>query len=158
MYDIVVLLYMTLPGHHTWPSKSDGFDRCNVQKYDSSNRELVDEAIEVPDSDMDDLGNEDYPFCWNGIAIDNRGYLYLANTYEENIVVLDKDENPHEMIDRMDQKLEVMSYPMHVTVDKNRNLYIVDTGNARIVRRNDQNNTWSLVMGHPHWKSSSGLA
>lgn len=134
------------------------YDRCFVQKFNLSTRELIDEAIEVPDSDMDDLGNEDYPFCWNGVAIDKSGYLYLANTYEENIVVLDKEENPHEMIDRMDQKLEVMSYPMDIALDNERNLYIVDTGNARIVKRTNAENSWSLILGHPNWKASTGLA
>src|SRR5690606_705654 len=93
----------------------------------------LEETYDVPDSSPEHLDHDDYPFCWNGASLDHNGYLYLANTYEENIAVLDQYGNSFEMIDRMNQQLQTFSLPMDVAVDSQDTLYIADTGNARVV-------------------------
>lgn len=131
------------------------FDRLNVQHFNPDAHDVI-ETLEVPDSNSDDFEATDFPLCWNGIAHDHQGYTYLANTYQENIVVLDPQGNSLEMIDRLDQKLQVLSHPNDVALDSQRNLIVADTGGARIVKR--QGNRWSVMLAHPNWKSAIPLS
>jgi tetratricopeptide (TPR) repeat protein len=127
------------------------YDRIHVQVYNPTTGAL-EETYDVPDSSPEHLDHDDYPFCWNGASLDHNGYLYLANTYEENIAVLDQYGNSFEMIDRMNQQLQTFSLPMDVAVDSQDTLYIADTGNARVVKRSG--NEWTQLLGHPAWTST----
>lgn len=72
----------------------------------------------------------------NDIYCDHNGYIYICDTGNNRIVVLNKDFTLNKVIDKfIDGYFEgEFSSPNGVFVDKNTNiLYIADTGNGRVV-------------------------
>lgn len=67
------------------------------------------------------------------IYIDNEDRIYVADTGNNRIVVLNSDGSLLYVVDPQDEEGYTLNEPSGITTDKNGNLFIGDTGNKRIL-------------------------
>jgi streptogramin lyase len=123
------------------------YDREKVQVFHSETREWL-KTLDLPAGKSLDDG--DYPFCWNGAAIDPDGLLWLADTANNRVLNL-KEGEISAPLPKLDPKLQNLSHPFDITFDSQGRLYLADTQRARVLKYEAQK--WSQVFGHPTFEA-----
>jgi sugar lactone lactonase YvrE len=108
--------------------------------------EIVKVATDGKVTTLGDSANLDIP---EGIAVDARGDLYVADTFNNRVVELPAGGEPATTVGTG------LSFPADVALDPTGHIYIADTGNDRIVKLSPSGNGQTTVAGGLN--SPSGL-
>lgn len=125
----------------------------DIVPYDTYTYDLYEDikytpAAYVPDETIRgegwDIGNLNGP---KDINVTQEGTIYIADTGNNRIVVLNKDYSLKEVIDSFEYKgqKETFNGPSGVYVSLAGNLYIADTGNFRVVELDEQKNVVQII-------------
>ena len=89
-----------------------------------------------------------------GVSPDQAGRLYVVRPSENRIVVVDKNMGTE--LGQLGPEVgnTRLRHPTDVATDFDDNLYISDTGNARVLKINGSNGEVTAIFQFPHWKSS----
>lgn len=123
------------------------YDREKVQVFHSETREWL-KTLDLPAGKS--LDDDDYPFCWNGAAIDAEGLLWLADTANNRVLNL-KEGEISAPLPKLDPQLQTLSQPFDITFDNQGRLYLADTQRARVLKYEAQK--WSQFFGHPTFEA-----
>jgi len=67
-----------------------------------------------------------------GVGVDNRGRLLVADTWNDRILLCDEEGKPISAFGKSGQRKGELLRPRSVTVDSRGNIYVVDTWNHRV--------------------------
>ncbi|MFH1515262.1 MAG: hypothetical protein ABIG42_07360 [bacterium] len=90
-----------------------------------------------------------------GVACDSSGRLYAVRPSENKVLVIDKGMGTE--LGELGPKLAgtKLKFPTDIAVDIEDNIYINDSGNARIVKINSRTSDVNTIFHMPCWKSIS---
>jgi DNA-binding beta-propeller fold protein YncE len=89
-----------------------------------------------------------------GVSPDQAGRLYVVRPSENRVVVVDKNVGTE--LGQIGPELGEtrLKHPTDVAIDFDDNLFISDTGNARILRVNGSTGEITAIFQLPCWKSA----
>lgn len=103
------------------------YDRDQIQLFQPGQDRPL-QSWKVPGIDPEAMSQDDYPFCWNGIAATDT-QVYLCDTYGNRVLTLDPVQGHFQ-----DFKTLPLSRPFDVAADATGAVYIADTGASRILK------------------------
>jgi len=97
---------------------------------------------------------DDWKVISKGIAPDQGGRIYVARPSENRILVIDKTVGTE--LGQLGPEIAntKLKHPIDVAVDFDDNIYINDSGNARILKINTSTADVIAIFQFPHWKCS----
>lgn len=105
----------------------------------------------------DFISNVDCSNDWKqivkGIAPDQGGRIYAVRPSENRVIVVDKSCGAE--LGQLGPEIgnTRLKHPTDVAIDYDDNLYITDTGNARILKVSGSTGEITSILQFPHWKS-----
>lgn len=115
------------------------YDRESLQLFKPGKDQPL-HSWKVPGIDPEAMSQEDYPFCWNGLAATDTE-LYICDTYGNRVLALNPAQGQFKEL-----KTPPLSQPFDVAVDSKGTLYIADTGAGQILKQTAGQN--SILLGH----------
>lgn len=121
------------------------YDRESLQLYLPGQPQPL-QTWFLADAPAERMENADYPFCWNGVACAEQS-IYACDTYGNAVIVLDLQSGAFRHLET-----ETLRQPFDVALDSRGQLYLADTGNARILKHQDNN--WVTLLSHPSFQGA----
>lgn len=115
------------------------YDRSTVQIF-APGQDAPLARFELPQLKAEAFDDENYPFCWNGVAA-GAGKILVCDTHGHQVLQLTRD-GQSEALPNL-----TLKQPFDLALAPDDTLYIADTGQARILKI--QNGTQQVLLGHP---------
>ncbi len=121
------------------------YDRESIQIFKPGQAQPI-QTWFLSDVDSDAMNQDDYPFCWNGVACSDKD-IYVCDTYGNQVIALSPDTGSFRILPG-----EAFLHPFDIAVDQHNVLYLTDTGHGRVMKYKNQK--WDVLLSHPAFQGA----